>query len=205
MNIIDKTILSAIFVSSISQDDPIEIVKNRTHLSEEIINEKISGLKKNGLVENEKLALTELGRTSLRVVLAGGVFDIIHPGHIHTLNSAKALGDVLVVVIATDSTAKKMKKRTPLHNQDQRRDLVKSLSMVDLCVIGHEGDIFKTVDLIKPEIIALGYDQVHQEKFITDGCKKINLDVKVARLQSPVPEISSSKIEKEYGEAIHDI
>ena len=205
MNIVDKTILTAIYASMISEDDPIEIVKNRTHLSEEIINEKIDGLKKNGLIENEKLALTELGRTSLRVVLAGGVFDIIHPGHIHTLNAAKALGDVLVVVVATDSTAKKMKKRTPLHKQDQRKDLVKSLSMVDLCVVGHEDDIFKTVDLIKPEIIALGYDQVHQEKSITDGCKKINLEVKVARLQSPVPEISSSKIEKEYGEAIHDI
>ena len=205
MNIIDKSILSAIFASSITHDDPIEIVKNRTHLSEDIINEKIDGLKKNGLVKNEKLALTELGRTSLRVVLAGGVFDIIHPGHIHTLNAAKALGDVLVVVVATDNTAQKMKKRTPLHKQDQRRDLVKSLSMVDLCVIGQEGDIFKTVQAIKPEIIALGYDQVHQEKFITDGCKKLNLDVKVARLQSPVPEISSSEIEKEYGEAIHDI
>jgi len=188
-----------------TQEDPIEIVKNRTHLSDNIINEKIDGLKKNGLVENDKLSLTDLGRTSLRVILAGGVFDIIHPGHIHTLNAAKALGDVLVVVVATDNTAEKMKKRTPLHKQDQRRDLVKSLSMVDLCVIGQEGDIFKTVEVIKPEIIALGYDQVHQEKFITDGCKKLNLNVKVARLQSPVPEISSSEIEKEYGEAIHDI
>ena len=205
MNIVDKTILTAIYASALSQEDPIEIVKNRTHLSDEIINEKIDALRKNGLIENEKLILTELGRTSLRVVLAGGVFDIIHPGHIYTLNAAKALGDVLVVVVATDSTAKKMKKRTPLHKQDQRKDLVNSLSMVDLCVVGHEDDIFKTVDLIKPEIIALGYDQVHQEKFITDGCKKINLEVKVARLQSPVPEISSSKIEKEYGEAIHDI
>jgi len=38
----------------------------------------------------------------LKIVLAGGVFDIIHPGHIHTLNAAKDLGDILVVVIATD-------------------------------------------------------------------------------------------------------
>ena len=159
----------------------------------------------NDLIQGDKKSLTELGRTSLKVVLAGGVFDIIHPGHIHTLNSAKRLGDVLVVVVATENTAQKMKKRKPLHNQEQRRDLVKSLSMVDLCVIGHEGDIFKTVEQIKPEIIALGYDQIHQEKFITDGCRKLNLNVKVARLQSPIPEISSSEIEKEYGEAIHDI
>ncbi len=205
MNIIDKYILSAIFASTITHEVPLEIVKSRTQLSEDIINEKIDGLKKNGLIENDKLSLTDLGRTSLRVVLAGGVFDIIHPGHIYTLNAAKALGDVLVVVVATDSTAEKMKKRTPLHKQEQRRDLVKSLSMVDLCVIGQEGDIFKTVEAIKPEIIALGYDQTHQEKFITDGCKKLNLNIKVARLQSPVPEISSSEIEKKYGKAIHDI
>ena len=44
-----------------------------------------------------------------KIVLAGGVFDIIHPGHIHTLNAAKALGGVLVVAIATDKTAEKLK------------------------------------------------------------------------------------------------
>ena len=142
---------------------------------------------------------------SLKIVLAGGVFDIIHPGHIHTLNEAKKLGDFLVIVIATDKTVMKMKKREPLHDAQARQELVSSLSMVDLCIIGNEEDIFKTVDLIKPQIIALGYDQIHQEKFITEGCKKINLDVTVARLQSPVPDISSSEIEKEYGQHIHGI
>ena len=138
-------------------------------------------------------------------MLAGGVFDIIHPGHIHTLNAAKALGDVLVVVVATDSTAVKMKKRSPIHDQEQRQELVNSLSIVDICLIGQEDDIFKTVNLVRPQIIALGYDQAHQEKFITDGCKRIKLDAKVARLQSPIPESSSSKIEKEYGDSIHGI
>jgi len=205
LNIIDKSILSSIYVSSITQEDPQEIVRKKNHLSEEFINERIENMIENDLIQGDRKSLTELGRTSLKVVLAGGVFDIIHPGHIHTLNSAKRLGDVLVVVVATEDTAQKMKKRKPLHNQEQRRDLVKSLSIVDLCVIGHEGDIFKTVEQIKPEIIALGYDQIHQEKFITDGCRKLNLNVKVARLQSPIPEISSSEIEKEYGKAIHDI
>jgi len=205
LEIVDKFILSAIYSSSFTGNDPIDVVKGKTHLTDQYINDRIENLIKNGLIETDKKNLTEVGRTSLRVVLAGGVFDIIHPGHIHTLNSAKALGDVLVVVVATDTTAQKIKKRKPLHGQNQRKDLVSSLSMVDLCVIGQEGDIFKTVELIKPEIIALGYDQVHQEKFITDGCRKLNLDVKVARLQSPVPEISSSEIEREYGEAIHGI
>jgi len=140
-----------------------------------------------------------------KTVLAGGVFDIIHPGHIHTLNAAKALGDVLIVAIATDKTAQKMKKRQPLHNQELRRELVSCLSMVDKAIVGHEDDIFETVRAIKPDIIVLGYDQVHQEQFISDGCKRINLDVEIVRLQSPVPELSSSEIEKEYGADIHGL
>ena len=182
-----------------------ELIKKKSMLSTEVINSKIDELIKNQLVNNDRNTLTENGRDSLRIVLAGGVFDIIHPGHIHTLNAAKKLGDVLVVVVATDNTAVKMKKRKPIHTQEQRQELVNSLIMVDLCLIGQEDDIFKTVNHVKPQIIALGYDQAHQEKFITEGCKKMKLDAKVARLQSPIPDSSSSKIQKEYGESIHGI
>ncbi|WP_428323773.1 adenylyltransferase/cytidyltransferase family protein [Nitrosopumilus sp.] len=200
-----KIILSAIYVSQIDGTNPIEKIKESTALSDDKINSEIDELIKNQFVNEDKKSLTESGRNSLKVVLAGGVFDIIHPGHIHTLNAAKKLGDVLAVVVATDNTAVKMKKRQPLHSQEQRQELVNSLSMVDLCLIGQEDDIFKTVNNVRPQIIALGYDQVHQEKFITEGCKKINLDAKVARLQSPIPDSSSSKIQKEYGESIHGI
>ena len=193
------------YVCQINGKTVLEIIKKKSLLSDDVINSKIDELIKNQLVNEDRTTLTEIGRDSLHVVLSGGVFDIIHPGHISTLNAAKALGDVLVVVVATDNTSEKMKKRKPLHSQEQRQELVNSLSMVDLCLIGQEADIFKTVNRVRPQIIALGYDQVHQEKFITDGCKRINLDAKVARLQSPTPEISSSKIEKEYGEEIHGI
>ena len=193
------------YVCQINGQLPIKSIKEKTMFSDEQIRDKINNLIEKNLVNEDKTTLTEMGRNSLHVVLAGGVFDIIHPGHISTLNAAKALGDVLVVVVATDNTAVKMKKRNPLHSQEQRQELVKSLKVVDLCLIGQENDIFKTVNLVKPQIIALGYDQVHQEKFITEGCKKIKLDARVARLQSPIPESSSSKIEKEYGESIHGI
>ncbi len=193
------------YVCQINGNNPIEIIKEKSMLSDDQIDNKIAELIENNLINKDKITLTEIGRDSLHIVLAGGVFDIIHPGHIYTLNAAKALGDVLVVVVATDNTAVKMKKRNPIHSQEQRQELVNSLRVVDLCLIGQEENIFKTVKHVRPQIIALGYDQIHQEQFITEGCKKIKLDAKVARLQSPIPESSSSKIEKEYGESIHGI
>jgi len=202
---LEKLILSSLYLASITDRDFMGIINEKKIQFQQEIKLKLEEMVSNQLVKEDRKTLTELGRSSIKVVLAGGVFDIIHPGHIYTLNSAKDLGDLLIVVIATDKTAEKMKKRVPLHNQDQRKMLVDSLSMVDLGIVGHEGDIFKTVDLIRPQIIALGYDQVHQEKAILEGCKKINLDVEVARLQSPIPEMSSSIIEKKYGESIHGI
>lgn len=204
MDALDKEIISMCYVSSLSGEDPVEMIRKKLSVSTDYISSRLDSLVKNGLIEKDR-TLTEIGRGAIRVVLAGGVFDIIHPGHIHTLRGAKALGNVLVVVVATDATAQKMKKRVPLHNMELRRDLVGSLSMVDYAVVGREGDIFKTVERIKPNIVALGYDQIHQEKFIIDGCKKIGVEVSIARLQSPIPDIKSSKIESDYGKSIYGI
>jgi cytidyltransferase-like protein len=201
----EKMILSSIFVCQTGGGSALDHIKKKSMFSTDVINSKIDELVKNQFINEDKETLTVKGRNSLQVVLAGGVFDIIHPGHIYTLNAAKALGDILVVVVATNDTAVKMKKRDPLHTQEQRKELVNSLSTVDLCLIGQENDIFKTVNNVRPQIIALGYDQIHQEKFIIDGCKKIELDAKVARLESPIPKSSSSDIKKEYGDSIHGI
>jgi cytidyltransferase-like protein len=201
----DKEIIAAFFVSTLSGETVIKIIRKKLTLDQEYVEDKIRHLTENGFIENNRKSLTNRGRAELRVVLAGGVFDIIHPGHIHTLKAAKDLGNVLVVVIATDKTAQKMKNRIPLHNMELRRDLVRSLSMVDYAIVGYEGDIFKSVEIIKPNIIALGYDQIHQEEFIVDGCKKIGINVSIARLQSPIPDIKSSKIENDYGKSIYGI
>ena len=202
---IEKSLLMCMYVSNISGKNLDYTMRTKLFATPESIDSGMNSLIKDNLVNKDRTSLTKLGRSSLRVVLAGGVFDIIHPGHISTLNAAKALGDVLVVVVATDNTAVKMKKRRPLHGQEQRQDLVNSLAMVDLSLVGQEDDIFKTVNIVRPQIIALGYDQTHQEKFIVEGCKKISLDARVERLQSPIPDSSSSYIAKEYGKSIHGI
>lgn len=205
MDSFDKEIISACYTCSLSGEDPVEAIRKKLSIGHDYISEKLDFLARNGFIADDKKTLTELGRGSIRVVLAGGVFDIIHPGHIHTLRGAKALGNVLVVVVATDATAQKMKKRIPLHNMELRRDLVSSLSMVDHAMVGHESDIFKTVERVRPDIVALGYDQIHQEKFIVDGCKKMGVEVSIARLQSPIPDIKSSKIEGDYGKSIYGL
>ena len=205
MEQIEKNILTVMYTCQIQGISPIESIREKTGIAGGQIDVIIDNLIKNQLINNDRITLTEIGRKSLRVVLAGGVFDIIHPGHIYTLKAAKALGDILAVVVATDNTAVKMKKRRPLHSQEQRQELVNSLSMVDVCLVGQEDDMFKTVNRVRPQIIALGYDQVHQEKFIREGCERIKLEASVARLESPIPDSSSSKIQKEYGESIHGI
>lgn len=199
--------LRALYASSIDGSDPAggAAAAAGGWIGRDEAEARLAALEEAGAAERRggRWSLTEVGRGSLAVVLAGGVFDIIHPGHIHTLEAARRLGDMLVVVVATDATAGRMKRRAPLHCQGQRRGMVASLSAVDVCLVGDEGDIFRTVDRVRPQVIALGYDQAHQEKSIMDGCRRIGLDARIARLQSPVPEISSSRIEEQYGSALH--
>ena len=86
-----------------------------------------------------------------------------------------------------------------------RVELVSSLKFVDIAILGHDGDIFKTVEFVKPNIIALGYDQAHQEKYIIEECRKRGLNAQVVRLQSPMPELKSSSIKKDLGQSFYKI
>ncbi len=114
-------------------------------------------------------------------VMASGVFDLLHPGHLYYLKEAKKLGDELVVVVATDNTVRK-RKHEPITPQDMRLEMVRALKPVDMAVLGHEDDMFKTVEELKPDIIALGYDQDFDEKWLEEELKKRGMDIKVVRI-----------------------
>ena len=103
----------------------------------------------------------------MRKVMAVGVFDLLHAGHLHYLEQAKALGDHLTVVVAHDDTVRK-RKHEPVTNQDLRRRMVEGLKPVDVACIGNSPDvpIFDILPEIQPSIIALGYDQEHAEERI---------------------------------------
>ncbi len=115
-------------------------------------------------------------------IMATGVFDILHLGHLYFLREAKKLGDELIVVVATDKTAEKM-KHVPITPQDMRVKLVEELKPVDKAVLGYEDDIYRIVKELEPDIIALGYDQKHDEEQIKGELEKRGLNVKVVRLK----------------------
>lgn len=114
-------------------------------------------------------------------VMATGTFDLLHMGHIYYLKEAKKLGDKLAVVIATDSTVRKL-KHEPVNPQEIRLNLIKELKVVDEAYLGHEGDMYKIVEEIKPDIIALGFDQIHDDDRIKSELKKRKINAKVVRL-----------------------
>ncbi len=91
-------------------------------------------------------------------VMASGVFDLLHIGHLHYLREARSMGDELVVVIATDETVRE-RKHSPIMPAAMRRELVAALKPVDLAVVGHPDDPFRVVERLQPGVIALGYDQ----------------------------------------------
>jgi FAD synthetase len=120
------------------------------------------------------------------VVLASGVFDLLHLGHVKFLEEAKKAGGKdaeLLVIIARDSTVEKNKGRKPIMPENQRRALVESLKVVDEAVLGFEEfDVGDVIERIKPDVIALGYDQAGMEKRVQEYVGKHKLNVAVVRI-----------------------
>lgn len=113
--------------------------------------------------------------------MASGTFDLLHMGHIFYLRESRKLGDSLTVVVACDETVRKM-KHEPVTPESMRLNLIKELKMVDEAFLGRSGDRFKIVEEIQPDIIALGFDQIHDEKKIFSELEKRNIHAKIIRL-----------------------
>jgi FAD synthetase len=120
------------------------------------------------------------------VVLASGVFDLLHLGHVKFLEEAKKSGGKdaeLIVIIARDSTVEENKGRKPIMSENQRRALVESLKVVNEAVLGFEKfDLGDVIERIKPDVIALGYDQVDMEKGVQEYVNRHGLSIKVVRV-----------------------
>ena len=135
-----------------------------------------------------------------KVVLASGTFDLLHLGHVKFLEEAKKAGGPnakLVVIVARDSTVKKRKGRAPIIPEDQRRALIEALKVVDEALLGYEDfNIERTIEKIKPDIIAVGHDQTGIEREVRRFIEEKGLKIEVVRIRKFGREElnSSSKI-----------
>jgi FAD synthetase len=122
----------------------------------------------------------------LTKVLASGVFDLLHYGHIRFLEEAKRLGGPnarLIVVVATDDTVRKNKGRDPVIPESQRRALVESLRVVDEAILGYKDmDLESVLDRVKPDIVAVGHDQEEIMKQVLAIKDRKDLKLKVVQV-----------------------
>ena len=104
------------------------------------------------------------------VVLANGVFDLLHYGHLQHLQAAKKLGDILWVSITDDFHVNKGKGR-PVYPQHHRLALIKALKCVDKAIV--VSSLIEAIDFVKPHILVKGTDyrnglhEIH-EKYCAD-------------------------------------
>ncbi|MCJ7770706.1 FAD synthase [Candidatus Bathyarchaeota archaeon] len=135
-----------------------------------------------------------------KLVLASGVFDLVHYGHVYFLEEAKKAGGKharLLVIIARDKTVEKLKGKPPILQEEQRRAIVASLKPVDEAILGKEEfDMNEELREIRPDIVAVGYDQEQIEKQVLSVAKSEGLNIKLVRIGKFVASEldSSSKI-----------
>jgi FAD synthetase len=129
----------------------------------------------------------------MMTVMAQGTFDVLHPGHLHYLKESRELGDKLVVVVSRDSRASQ--GRELYFSEEERREMLESLEVVDRAVLGVEGDIYETVEEIDPDVITLGHDQDHSEEEVrTLAEEATGHKVEIKRISRSDKNYSSSDI-----------
>ncbi len=116
-------------------------------------------------------------------VLVGGVFDLLHVGHVHFLKQARELGDELVVIVASDETVRKNKRREPINTAEDRAEVLRALRYVDEVYVGAPGSIdFGLVKRIDPDVVAVGPDQAFNCKKLKEDLRRHGIEAEVIRI-----------------------
>ena len=128
-------------------------------------------------------------------VMAVGVFDLLHAGHLHYLEQAKSLGNHITVVVAHDDTVR-IRKHEPVTNHDLRRRMVEGLKPVDDAIVGNSPDvsIYDILPKVNPDVIALGYDQEHAEDSIRNRLLELGHEsIKVTRVEGLSDDLDGTR------------
>ncbi len=139
---------------------------------------------------------SDLKKTNKTLVLVGGCFDILHAGHIEFLKRAKELGDILIVLLESDSKIKKLKgEKRPVNSQEDRSLILSNLPFVSyvypLPDLKSNENYKILVKRLKPDIIAIsGTD------FVFDWEKKLEKEgfLKIVKVMDRIPNKSTTKL-----------
>jgi D-beta-D-heptose 7-phosphate kinase/D-beta-D-heptose 1-phosphate adenosyltransferase len=104
--------------------------------------------------------LASLRRRGRRIVFTNGVFDLLHPGHVRYLRAAKRLGDVLVVGLNSDRSARRLGKGPgrPLVKQRDRAEVLAALEMVDYVAVFDQDTPYELIAALRPDVLVKGGD-----------------------------------------------
>ncbi|MEK7138507.1 MAG: adenylyltransferase/cytidyltransferase family protein [Patescibacteria group bacterium] len=128
-------------------------------------------------------------------VLVFGVFDGLHEGHKFFLREAKKFGDFLVVSLAKDEATQKIKKRPPRHNFEERKKVLEKEMLVDEIIAGDsESGTWQIFEKVKPEVIALGYDQISLRESLEEYFSKSYWQLEIKNISSFSPEKYKSSL-----------
>jgi len=131
-------------------------------------------------------------RKSKKIVFTNGCFDILHVGHISTLQFAKGLGDILVVGINSDKSVRSIKlSPRPIVPQDERAKILAALALVDFVVLFDEQTPLNIIKKIKPDILVKGADWKGREVVGQNFVESYGGSVKLSPI---VPGVSTSNI-----------
>jgi D-beta-D-heptose 7-phosphate kinase/D-beta-D-heptose 1-phosphate adenosyltransferase len=131
-------------------------------------------------------------RNGKRVVFTNGCFDLLHPGHIQSLEAARALGDFLIVGINSDSSVRELKGLArPVLPEQERAEILASLECVDAVLIFPELTPQKTIAALLPDVLVKGGDWpgdqiIGREEVEAAGGQVVRIDI--------VPGYSTSAI-----------
>ena len=145
---------------------------------------------------------------TMKTVLAAGVFDLLHYGHIRYLEEAKKAGGEgarLIVIIARDETVHRLKGHGPTIPEDQRRAVIEALKVVDEALLGHEEmDLIQVIEQVKPDIVVMGHDQQGIKVQVEKVNKVLKADIEIVQLKQFGEDDlnSTSKIKRRIVEGV---
>jgi D-beta-D-heptose 7-phosphate kinase/D-beta-D-heptose 1-phosphate adenosyltransferase len=113
-------------------------------------------------IEEAAAFAAQVRRAGRRVVFTNGVFDLLHPGHVHYLQAARSEGDVLVVAVNSDRSVRTIKgPERPIVPEHERAELIASLACVDGVLVFDEDTPDRVIRAVQPDVLVKGADWAH--------------------------------------------